>query len=312
MYEKINGEISKVKERFRKREKVEKLIKGAEGHLKEETSRREKLNNILTREERDVKVLEGLSIKGIFFTVLGSKEEKMDKEKAEFLAAKLKYDECCNSINFVKQEIDEYYRQRRELGNTQYEYEELIKKKEKLVMEAKDANTRKILDLMEEMADIKADMKEIREAIDAGDSVLYSLESAASSLNSAENWGTFDMLGGGLISDIAKHSHIDESVRFIEEASRKLSTFKRELSDVELNIDVRMNIGSFDKFADYFFDGLLADWNVQSKIKDSASSISEAIYRVQSTVDNLKAQYDSKESSLEGIEAEIKSIIENA
>ena len=41
--------------------------------------------------------------------------------------------------------------------------------------------------------------------------MLDSLDSVLSSLESAEGWGTWDLLGGGLISDLAKHSHIDDA-----------------------------------------------------------------------------------------------------
>lgn len=312
MYGEINEEISRVKERLRKREKIEGLLKSAETNLKEETRRKEELKDTLNNEEKDVKDLENLSIKGIFLSLLGSKEGKLDKERTEFLAAKLKYEESCNSVNFIQSEIDGYYRQLRELGNAKYEYEELMRKKEELVMQAKDDNTRKILDLTEEIADIKADMREIKEAIDAGNSVLGSLERAAASLDSAESWGTWDMLGGGLITDMAKHSHIDEAAQYIQEANSKLGRFKRELADVNLSMEANINISSFDKFADYFFDGIFADWNVQSKVKDSLHGVNTQINRVKTVLSSLKSKYSSKEASLRGLEREIKYVIENA
>ena len=41
--------------------------------------------------------------------------------------------------------------------------------------------------------------KEIREAINAGKRAKASLNEARNKLNSAKNWGIFDILGGGLI-----------------------------------------------------------------------------------------------------------------
>lgn len=312
MYEELNQEIVEAKERVRKRERILGLIKHAEENLKHEVLRRDVLKEILEKEELDVKKLEGLSIKGIFLAVLGNKEDKLDKEKAEFMAAKLKYDECCNSIKVVQIDLDDYYRQLRDIRNANDEYENLIRRKEQLVMQANDKNTRDILGLMEKAGDLKSDLRELQEAITAGNSVLSALKNAANSLDSAEGWGTWDMLGGGLVSDMAKHSHIDAAVDYINEAKSSLNRFKRELADVNLSVDVSVDISSFDKFADFFFDGIFADWNMQSKIQNSSHSVNSAIYRIDNIINSLKTKYSHIEVDLSNIKIKIKDIIECA
>ena len=47
--------------------------------------------------------------------------------------------------------------------------------------------------------------REIREAI-AADDALYHLESAKKYLSSAGNWGLLDIIGGGTITGLVKHS----------------------------------------------------------------------------------------------------------
>ena len=51
----------------------------------------------------------------------------------------------------------------------------------------------------------------------------------------------------------------------------------RSLSDVDQLVDVDLNISDFLSFADYFFDGIIADWMVQSKIKDARFQVDKAI-----------------------------------
>ena len=46
--------------------------------------------------------------------------------------------------------------------------------------------------------------KEKREAIEAGNRALRSLREAQNNLNSAKNWGIWDMFGGGFISKIGR------------------------------------------------------------------------------------------------------------
>ncbi|MBL4936626.1 hypothetical protein JK636_12745 [Clostridium sp. YIM B02515] len=312
MYEKINREILEVKERVRRREKILSFINHADDNLKNELHRKDELKKILSKEELDVKKLEGLSIKGMFITLLGNKEEKLDKEKAEFLAAKLKYDSCCGTVKSIETDLQKYYGELREIGNANDDYEKLMRKKEQFILNAHDINTRKILDFAEERGSIEADLREIKQAIMAGNSVLNSLERAADALDTAENWGTYDMFGGGIISSMEKHSSIDEAVDYINDARDKLDRFRRELSDVNLSIDVTVDISSFDKFADYFFDGIFADWNVQSKIEDSQYSLRSTIYKVQRVIDNLKVKNDLGEEKLRKVKENFRSVIEKA
>ena len=49
-----------------------------------------------------------------------------------------------------------------------------------------------------------------------------------------------------------------------------------------------IEIGGFLTFADFFFDGLLADILVQSKLRKAQEQIDEAISRVQDILSRLK------------------------
>ena len=53
--------------------------------------------------------------------------------------------------------------------------------------------------------------REMQEAVQAGERALQSLYAARDKLGSARNWGIFDMLGGGFISDFVKHSKMNDA-----------------------------------------------------------------------------------------------------
>lgn len=97
--------------------------------------------------------------------------------------------------------------------------------------------------------------REMQEAIVAGERALSSLRSAHEKLNSAGNWGIFDMFGGGLFSTIMKRSKMSDAQNLMENAKSDLLRFQRELKDVNIPLDLRMEVGSFLSFADFFFDG---------------------------------------------------------
>ena len=123
--------------------------------------------------------------------------------------------------------------------------------------------------------------REMQEAVQAGERALQSLYAARDKLGSARNWGIFDMLGGGFISDFVKHSKMNDAAALMEQAKSDIQRFQRELRDVQVSLDLRMEIGSFLSFADFFLDGLVADYMVQSKIADAREQVDDAINRIE-------------------------------
>ena len=133
--------------------------------------------------------------------------------------------------------------------------------------------------------------KEIDEAIASGERALVSLKEAQNKLNSARNWGIFDMLGGGLIADIIKHSKMNDASTYLEEAKRDLLVFQKELQDVQETVDLKVDVDGFLTFADFFFDGIIMDYVVQSKIAEARKQIEQAIPLVEGLVNDLKYHY---------------------
>ncbi len=123
------------------------------------------------------------------------------------------------------------------------------------------------------------DVREVREAIAAADDALDHLQRARQCLNSAGNWGLLDMLGGNMITGLFKHGKMASAEREIEEARWSLQKFSKELRDVKGFSSIHIN--DFLTFADYFFDGFVADILVQSKISNAKKQCDDAIRRVQ-------------------------------
>lgn len=130
--------------------------------------------------------------------------------------------------------------------------------------------------------------REVQEALEAGERALSSLRMAQEKLNSARNWGILDLMGGGFFSDIMKHSKMNDASRFMENAKEDLLVFQRELRDVKVPAEFRMDVSGFLTFADFFFDGIVADYLVQSKIADARMQVQNAIERVEYLLTDLR------------------------
>ena len=130
--------------------------------------------------------------------------------------------------------------------------------------------------------------KEIREAIRAGERALDSLQEANRQLNSAGNWGLVDIFGGNTISGLMKHMKVNNASRCVDDARRDLATFRDELGDIRDVENLNIDIDGFLTFADFFFDGFVADIFVQSKIRKGQQQVREAIRRVEDILSTLQ------------------------
>ena len=122
--------------------------------------------------------------------------------------------------------------------------------------------------------------REIKEALYAGQETLRYLRQAKDCLDSAGNWGIVDMLGGGMFITLIKRSRMKDADALVQQARAAMKRFQRELMDVEDIPEFHIETGDFLTFADYFFDGFVADMLVQSKINEAKRQVENAIQKV--------------------------------
>ena len=59
---------------------------------------------------------------------------------------------------------------------------------------------------------------------------------------------------------------------------------------MNLSLNLRMEIGGFLSFADFFFDGFVADYLVQSKITSAKNQVEDAIVNVTNVLEALRRE----------------------
>lgn len=313
MLEELNRRLMDVKEKMRIKQKLLAAHSDIEKKLCAEKARLDELTNCLQKEGKDVKKLEGLSLTGLFLGILGSKEEQLEKERQEYLAAKLRFDQCKDSISALEEQFADINQRISQLKDLDMQYEAVFKEKENFILHEGSASSQKVLRLSEEIADIQSNIRELREAMHAGDAVLKEVNGVIGSLRSAQGWGAWDLLGGGLISTAIKHSRVNDARDSVHRVQQKLMVFSRELKDVDpyLKSGVAIDIGGFASFADYFFDGLIADWIVQSRIKNSLENAVLQRDKVDNILEVLKHTLEKSEQELERLKRERQSLIES-
>lgn len=312
MYSYINEELEKAHEGMLYHQKIMSMLEDLRAQQRTLLEKVDHLKEQLEKEDFDVENLEGKSISNIFYSILGNLDKKLEKEREEALAVRLKYDQACMDLRNVEEKFAglklEETKNRSWKGIYQRVYSE---KKEQLIVTGSKTGE-EILNLSQKITALRSYEKEVKEAIGAGEGVLSHLQSASTSLESAEGWGTWDLMGGGLISDMAKHSYIDEAKVSVSKAQTNLSRFRSELADIKVMKDLSIDISDFAKFADFFFDGLFADWHMQSKIADSLESVERTKNQVNSVLIKLKSMERENLHNINSLHVQIDNLITNA
>ncbi|MBR4164518.1 MAG: hypothetical protein IKR11_13425 [Solobacterium sp.] len=127
----------------------------------------------------------------------------------------------------------------------------------------------------------------IEHAVNSANEALYHLTNAENFLNSAGNWGIFDMLGGKLIASAAKHSKMSQANEEILLAKQHIQEVSYFLKDQIDYIAVDLNVDGLLSFADTFLDSFIMDMVVQGRINDAKTQVREAISTMEGVLDAL-------------------------
>ena len=295
--------LKALQEKISRSRQLTSMLKELRGQRDTIAARVRELEAIKVDEQADVDRLEGRSLASFFYNVIGKMDERLNKEREEAYAARVKYDAAARELEAIDGDIQRCESELSGLRGCEREYEATLREKANAVKSEGGARAEEILKLEERHAYLESQKKELREAISAGNSARSTAESVLSSLDSAEGWGTWDLLGGGLLADMAKHSHLDEAQGAIERLQSQLRRFKTELADVTIHADMQVNVDGFLRFADYFFDGLFADWAVMDKISQSQSQVQGT----KNQIDSVLSRLNSMMSAAEREQAQTKS-----
>lgn len=246
-----------------------------------------KLKESSLKEQADVEKLEGGSLKAFFYNVIGKMDEKLTKEREEAYAAAVKFDAAAKELQSVEEDLEKTEKELETLLGCEAEYEELLAKKKEAMKNSGHWAMEKVFEFEQRITYLNNQERELEEALAAGLEAEEIVEDVLDSLGSAESWGTFDILGGGIIADALKYSNLDEAQTLIEDLQDQLRRFKTELADVTIDSELNVQVDGFLQFADYFFDNLFTDWAVMDKIHNSQLQVENTKDQIQSVMDKL-------------------------
>ncbi len=292
-------QLRQLQEQVLRKARLEAQLQELESQCRELSVRVRALEQQKLDEQADVDRLEGRSLAAFFYGVIGKRDEKLSREREEAYAAKVKYDAASRERSAVEEDLAQVEAELDRLQGCEQRYRETLAAKAEAVKDSGTPEGAELLRIEERIAYLDSQKKELLEAIAAGQGALATTDGILSHLDSAEGWGTWDLLGGGMLTDLAKHSHLDEAQAQVERLQVELCRFKTELADVTIQGDLQVSIDGFLRFADFFFDGLFADWTVLDQINRSQSQVRTTRAQIEQVLDRLDALLQAAEAEQE-------------
>lgn len=268
-----------------------------------------KLKEISLKEQADVDKLEGGSLTLFFYNVIGKMDEKLTKEREEAYAAAVKYDAAAKELQEVEESLQKNEKELESLQGCEAEYEELLAQKKEAMKNSGHWAMEKVFEYEERIAYLDNQDRELDEAMEEGQTAESIVNRVLDSLGSAESWGTFDLLGGGLIADAIKYSNLNDAQSLIEDLQIQLRRFKTELADVTIDSELNVQIDGFLQFADYFFDNLFTDWAVMDKIHNSQLQVERTKDQIQNVLHKIRVMKEEVSEQREEAQGKLDELV---
>lgn len=257
------------------------------------------LEKVKQSEQADVDRLERGSLAAFFYQVVGRMDEKLDKEQQEAYAARVRYDAAARELASIDADLARLEARLKGLSGCEQRYQDALMERFREIKETNSPAAQELMESESRVVELKLRRREIREAVQAGNTALKQAGAVLESLDSARGWSTMDLVGGGIWSDLAKYDHLDEAQEQVEQLQVDLRRFKTELADVEINAEIQVTIEGFLRFADFFFDNLFTDWEVRDRIDQSIDQVRDTKRQIQRVLDKLERMEGSIKAQLE-------------
>ncbi|MGO4937834.1 hypothetical protein ACTQ54_09535 [Fundicoccus sp. Sow4_H7] len=221
------------------------------------------------KEKKDVARLEKQSLSTFVQNILGTYDEKLDKEKKEEVNAKVELDRAATLLESAHELLDildeEVFRREEELN--------LLRED---LMQSNPSFREQVTKQEKEKLELEQEEKEINEAIEAGERVLDEINGVLKELDSANSMATWDMFTDSFFIDLMKYDKIDKAEKELAYLERALERYQKELKDVDLETSLAYEeLSQMSRAFDIFFDNIFSDWNTRDTIRRNIAMLED-------------------------------------
>lgn len=272
----LNQEITTLYKSLKRKEKIGIRLDNLQQLIAQKELQIKNLDERLKKELADVTKLEGRNLHALFQTVLGDKEQQLEKERQEYLNAFLHKKGAVQDLAELKEEqllLEQSYSSQ---FSVEHQLEKLLAQKEQQLLALNHDLETSILASNKRIVNHQTKIEEIKQAITEGKHTKKILRKMVLDLNQVEDWGVNDSKR----NRTAKNNQLIRKVeRDTMKANKFLQRYEEELADLSIHfrIDFSKQIKTLRNFLEEFVDSLITDWIVKRKI-DNAMHLVEHIF----------------------------------
>ena len=281
MKKSLNEALQEAYEGNRRKEKIEihrkhlkKAIKASKFELAMYAQRMEK-------EGLDVTLLEGKSVRKLFYSLLGTKDPLMEKERQEFLAAFLKHQAVKKHLAVLQFEDKVLREQSKLLFGVEETLSRLLREKKKLLTGKKTEGGKQLMAMEEKLIAYKNFLIEVKEAKNAGRACIAILEKITKQLGEVHEWGAMQTMNNKKLKRRPRR-WVSRATKNAYKAKNLLQNFEIELLDVSdhYGLSYQDEMTSIHLFLELFVDNLIVDWVIQKRINHTLHGVESVHDRV--------------------------------
>jgi hypothetical protein len=273
--------------------KIEIHIGQLTERLRTEEAALKLMEKTLAKEQRDVEILEKEGLTTMFRKFLGDREEKLEKEREEYLRAALRFNELYKSVELIRFELDVLEKKQEHRQTTEEKIKKLMQVREQELLHLDTAEAKALRNLHAQMDKLSKYSAEVEEAYIAGLAALKFVSNTERYLLSAREMSKSHFrYGRPPGSSRAKFNAIDNARKMAYQSRHALIHFGNELKDVysDYSLQFNMELADFGKFVNVFFDNLITDYFLQQKVSQSLVNVSGTRKNLEAIMNTLNVE----------------------
>ncbi|MBI5548769.1 MAG: hypothetical protein HY901_33220 [Deltaproteobacteria bacterium] len=271
---------------------------------------------VLQSEQEDLRQVEGLTFGAIALLLRGERQKRIDLEREEWLAAKVRYDECQRRRLRLEAERAKVAASLAERPVTERRYREMLGSVHQQLFTRLQADEASGLEgLFAKLSAERLTEREVGEAIQAARQVLASLTPAVDELQRADTIAQRDTWGfdpNGFVGFNAKYSHFDRALAHLRDIDGELERLKRELKDIgahEGGLNLEVTEPAF-RAIDILIDNVFSEHEAAGKIGNSYQSAQALEGRVHDLIHQLEQRAARGSERIRALEFEAGAALE--
>lgn len=206
------------------------------------------LGTALQKEQKDVEKIEKLSLSSVFYTVIGQKDRKLEKEKEEALDAEEKYVDIQNDLSKLTEGIKQYERELRAVRGCDLRYGRLLPQIIDEIKAIDSPAAKAALDTFDALTRTEAKLAALDEALALCAEALNNAKAAEKDLAKSENYAQNLSLinakhNAPLRSDIK--NNLTQAQKTVDTLCRQIKRLDASLVGSQINFDLKIDVGIY-------------------------------------------------------------------